>query len=78
MPVFGWMAGPFSKLLNWGLHHIRGLVGDFGIAIIILTIIIRTCIWPLHAKAQRTMKRMSLLNPIMAEMRTSTRTSRRS
>ena len=70
MPIFGWMAGPFSKLLNWGLHRIKTAVPDFGIAIIILTIILRTLIWPLHAKSQRTMKRMSLLNPIQQELRT--------
>lgn len=70
MPIFGWMASPFSRMLNWALHRIKSVVPDFGIAIIILTIIIRFLIWPLHAKAQRTMKRMALLNPIMQEMRT--------
>jgi YidC/Oxa1 family membrane protein insertase len=70
MPIFGWMASPFSRMLNWALHRIKTVVPDFGIAIIILTIIIRFLIWPLHAKAQRTMKRMALLNPIMQELRT--------
>jgi YidC/Oxa1 family membrane protein insertase len=70
MPIFGWMAGPFSKLLNWALHRINSLVPNFGIAIVLLTIVIRCCIWPLHAKAQRTMKKMALLNPILQELRT--------
>lgn len=70
MPIFGWMAGPFSKVLNWGLHRIKSAVPDYGVAIIILTIILRFLIWPLHAKSTRTMKRMALLNPIQQELKT--------
>ena len=69
MAIFGWMAGPFSKLLNWAMHRIEAVVPDYGITIIILTILIRLVIWPLYARSQRTMKRMSLLNPIMQELK---------
>ena len=70
MAIFGWVAGPFSKLLNWALHWLHAMVHDYGIAIIILTILIRLTIWPLYARSQRTMKRMSLLNPLMQEIKT--------
>jgi YidC/Oxa1 family membrane protein insertase len=38
------------------------------VAIILLTIIVRTCIWPIHAKSTYTMKRMALLGPKMKEL----------
>ncbi len=69
MPIFGWIAQPFSRLLNWAMHRIIRVVPDFGIAIIIITILIRFTIWPLHAKSMRTMKRMSLLNPKIKELK---------
>ena len=39
-----------------------------GMAVILLTIFVRLCIWPIHAKSMRTMKRMGLLAPMMKEL----------
>ncbi len=69
MPVFGWMAEPFSKLLSWLMDKLYGLLGNYGWAIVFITVIIRLVIWPLHIKSQRTMKRMSLLQPKMQELK---------
>ncbi|MDG2122471.1 MAG: membrane protein insertase YidC, partial [Verrucomicrobiales bacterium] len=46
-----------------------GWVGVYGIAVILVTVILRILIWPLHAKSTRTMKRMSQLTPKMNEVR---------
>ena len=73
VPIFGWLFGwaikPLASWLIQGLVFLKGLVGDYGISIILITIIIRTLIWPVYAKSTRTMKRMSKLNPLMAEIR---------
>jgi len=73
VPIFGWLFGwalkPLAQLLIWGLVSLKGVVGQFGIAIILITIIIRIIIWPVYAKSTRTMKRMSKLNPKMTELR---------
>jgi len=69
LPVFGWLAAPFSKLLMSLLVMLHGFTGNYGVAIILITLAIRILIWPLHNKAQNTMKRMSLLTPMMTEMR---------
>lgn len=68
---FWWVARPLNWLLN-NLHSIFDHVASkwsWGLAIIFLTIIVRTLIWPLHAKSTRTMKRMSKLQPEMAKLR---------
>ena len=69
VPLFGWMAKPFSKLLSSLMDWLHSLIGNYGWAIVAITLIIRLAIWPLHIKSQRTMKRMSLLQPKMKELK---------
>lgn len=68
---FSLVASPLNWLLNW-LHRAFSGLGDhwaWGLAIIFLTIIVRTAIWPLYAKSTRSMKRMSKLQPEMAKLK---------
>ena len=72
---YGWfslIARFFNTVLNW-LHDIAfgkiAPVWGWGLSIVTLTILIRTAIWPLHNKSQRTMKRMAKLQPKMAELK---------
>jgi YidC/Oxa1 family membrane protein insertase len=69
--MFWWVSRPLNWLLNT-LHNLFDGVSknwSWGLAIIFLTIIVRICIWPLHAKSTRTMKRMSKLQPEMAKLK---------
>jgi len=75
-PIADWMLiSPVARFLNWVLNHMHSLMDDvakkwsWGLAIILLTIIVRTAIWPLHAKSTRTMKRMSKLQPEIAKLK---------
>ena len=69
------MFGIISRPLNWTLNKLSSLFGgennswSWGWAIVVLTLIIRTLIWPLHAKSTRTMKRMSKLQPKIAALK---------
>ncbi len=71
---YGWFWF-VSRPLNWLLNTLHtGLdnlstTQSWGLSIICLTIIVRIVIWPLHAKSTRTMKRMSKLQPKMAELK---------
>jgi len=73
IPIFGWLFGwaikPLASLLIGGLVYFKGLVGDFGLSIILVTILIRLIIWPIYAKSARSMKRMAKLTPLMKELR---------
>ena len=60
---FGLIRHWLNVLLNF-LARIFGSGGwAWGWAIVVTTLIIRTIMWPLHAKSTRTMKRMSKLQP---------------
>jgi membrane protein insertase, YidC/Oxa1 family, C-terminal domain len=58
------LAGPLLDLLRF----IYGLVGNYGVAIIILTIIVRLVLFPLTFKGMKSMKRMQQLTPRMKKL----------
>ncbi|MBS0236178.1 MAG: membrane protein insertase YidC [Proteobacteria bacterium] len=51
------------------LHSIYGYVGNFGIAILILTILIKILLFPLAYKGYKGMNKMKALQPHMTELR---------
>lgn len=64
---YGWVKPVsliFVNLMRW-LHN---LVGNWGLAIILMTIIIRLCTWPVFASSMKQAKRMSKLQPLMKEI----------
>jgi YidC/Oxa1 family membrane protein insertase len=62
--MFAIIARAFASLLTW-LH---GFVGNWGVAIIILTIIVRLALFPLTDRSFRSMARMRKLKPEMDEI----------
>jgi len=63
-----WNAGPVALMLN-SLVGISGyLGGSFGLAIIVLTIIVRSCLLPLTLRQLRSSRAMQQLQPKMAEL----------
>ena len=74
MMQYGWF-GLVSRTLNWLLNFLHTGLNklsteqSWGLSIICLTLIVRIFIWPLHAKSTHTMKRMSKLQPKMAELK---------
>lgn len=73
---YGWaIIGVFSWILNWLLVHLHDLVAkvsgpwSWGIAIIVVTLVVRAAMWPLYARSNRTMKRMGKLKPEMDRLK---------
>jgi YidC/Oxa1 family membrane protein insertase len=60
-----WLAMP----LLIALKFLYGYVHNYGIAIIILTILIKVIFWPLGNKSYKSMKEMQKLQPKMAALR---------
>lgn len=61
---YGWfwfLARPFL----WALNALHGLTGNYGVAIIILTIILRALMWPLTKKSFSSMSAMQSMQPEM-------------
>ncbi|RDB44641.1 membrane protein insertase YidC [Halomonas sp. DQ26W] len=65
---FGWLwfiANP----LFWLLDQIHGLIGNWGWSIVFLTIVVKLVMWPLSAKAYKSMARMRKLGPEMQRLK---------
>jgi YidC/Oxa1 family membrane protein insertase len=65
---YGWLY-VLAAPLFWFLKWIHGIVGNWGWAIIILTIIIKLIFYPLNAKAGRSMAQMKVLAPKMEKLK---------
>ena len=66
--AYGWFTF-LSAPMNWLLNLFHNLIGNWGVAIICMTIVVRGLIWPLHKKSYMAMKRMSLVQPKIAELK---------
>ncbi len=65
---FGTFAIVSKTLLN-SMNWLNARLGSYAAAIIVLTIFIKLFLWPWQNKATQSMKRMSLLQPKMTEIR---------
>lgn len=61
--------GLVSEVLLWAMHLLHNVFNSYGIAIIVLTLIIKTLLWPMQNMATNSMRRMAALAPKMTEMR---------
>ena len=61
--------GFFAKILYWLLVAIHGLVGNWGVAIIVLTLVVKGAFFPLTQKSFRSQQEMKKLQPLMNEMK---------
>jgi len=65
---FGWFSILCYPML-WALKTFNGWVGNYGIAIIFLTILIKLLLLPLTHKSMKSMKDMAKLKPLMEELK---------
>ena len=64
---YGWFAF-FSKPLIWVLHAFYFIVRNYGLAIILLTVLVRACMMPISWKAVRNAQMMQILQPEMKKI----------
>lgn len=64
----GWFT-VIAKPLLYSLKYFYGYVGNYGIAIIIITIILKAFFFPLTHKSYKSMKGMQKIQPEMAKLR---------
>jgi YidC/Oxa1 family membrane protein insertase len=60
-----WLGVPILLLMNWVYHH----VGNYGVAIILLTVVSKVLFYPLTVKSMRSMKAMQALQPQINALR---------
>ena len=62
---FYWLTRP----MFWGLDFFYGLVGNFGVAILLVTVVVKLFFFPLQSKAYASMSKMKLVQPEMMKIR---------
>lgn len=62
---FSFLGRPILKMLKW----FHGVVGNWGIAIILLTILVRFLVLPFNVMSFRSMKAMQLIQPQLQALR---------
>ncbi len=64
---FGWMGWVSRPLLST-MNFIHGYIGNYGWSIVILTLLIKAILWIPQSGANRSMKRMQAVAPLMKEI----------
>jgi YidC/Oxa1 family membrane protein insertase len=64
---WSWMA-PVTNFFTWTLHACYAVIPNYGVAIIVLTILVRLVTAPLTTRQMRSMKRMGELAPRLKEL----------
>ncbi|MEM6823301.1 MAG: membrane protein insertase YidC [Verrucomicrobiota bacterium] len=62
--IFGIISRPLLTVMNW----INSYVHNYGISIVLLTVLLRAILWYPQTKANRSMKRMQTVAPVMKEI----------
>ncbi len=60
-----WLGVPILRLMNWVYRY----VGNYGVAIILLTVVSKVLFYPLTVKSMRSMKAMQALQPQVNALR---------
>jgi len=65
---YGWLA-IIAWPLFWLLEHLHSLTGNWGVAIILLTVLIKLMFFPLSAASYKSMAKMKLVTPRLTKIR---------
>ncbi len=63
------MFGLVSKTLLNSMNTLKQFLGNYAWAIVILTLVIKSLMWPLQNRATASMKKMQALQPLMTDLR---------
>ncbi len=58
-----------SRPLIWLLNFFYGFVHNYGVAIILLTLLVKIILWPLSHKSYKSMQQMKKLQPMMMKIK---------
>ena len=62
---FEFLCRPMLRLLN----ILKDLTGSYGLAIILLTVLVKLILWPLIHKGNKSMRRMQRIQPLLKELK---------
>ncbi len=65
---FGWFD-VIAKPMLWLLNFFYSIVHNYGVAIILVTVLIKAVFWPITSKGMKSMKNMQKLQPKVAKLK---------
>ena len=65
---FGWFDA-LAKPMLWLLNFFYSFLGNYGVAIILLTMLIKGAFWPIAQRGMKSMKNMQKLQPKVAKLK---------
>ena len=68
LEYYGWFSSVSTGMLQI-LHFFYGIFGNYGIAIILLTVLVRLCLFPISRKQAKSMAAMQALRPEMDKLK---------
>jgi len=66
--VYGWFK-IFAKIMGSLLHFLHSIVGNYGVSIVLLTMIVRACMFPIGRQQAKSAKMMQDLAPEMKKIK---------
>lgn len=61
--------GPISQLLLTVMNTFHAFLGSYGVAIVIMTVIIRLVLWPVQNFSMKSMRKMAQLSPLINDLK---------
>ena len=61
--TFASIVRPITRVMMWFLKFLHGIVPNYGVCILLLTLVVKALMFPLYHKQQLSMKRMQALQP---------------
>jgi YidC/Oxa1 family membrane protein insertase len=57
------LVAPFARAILYLFHFLQGFIGNYGVIILILALLMKIVFWPLTVKSLRSMRKMQELKP---------------
>lgn len=64
-----WLVRPFALLILWLFKFLHNVIPNYGVVIIVFSLLIKVIFHPLTKKSMRSMRRMQMLQPRMEKLR---------
>ncbi|MDP2360671.1 MAG: membrane protein insertase YidC [bacterium] len=67
---FMWpLIKPFAAIVLWVFTKLNLFISNYGVIIILFSVLVKLAVWPLTAKSHRSMKEMQRIRPLQEELK---------
>jgi len=66
---WGWDFFKLTVPILWIMRGLHSVIPNYGVVLVIFSVIVKVVVWPLTHKSHESMKRMQVLQPLIKELR---------